>query len=131
MRQLMIAAPMAMAILLSGCAGLAPLPPNADFGPPPVAYEEAIKAHMEAKLKDPDSAKYRFGQPRKGYANKGMALGGQVIFVGYVVPFQVNAKNSFGGYTGFKPFQALVHGGERGVKGVFDGDSHPLVHEME
>lgn len=131
MRPLMIAPLLALATLLGGCAGLAPLPPNPDFGPPPVAYEESIKAHMETMLKDPESARYRFGQPRKGYANRGMAYGGQVLFVGYVVPVQVNAKNSFGGYTGFKPYQALVYGGTRGVKGVFEGSSHPLVHEVE
>lgn len=132
LRRLVLVTSASLAVaMLGGCAGLAPLPANSDFGPRPVAYEEAIKTHMERSLKDPDSARYRFGQPRKGYANKGMAFGGQVIFVGYIVPVQINAKNSFGGYTGFKPFQAMVYGGTRGVLGLFDGASHPLVHEVE
>lgn len=116
---------------LTACASLQPLPASADFGPPPVGFEAAITARMAPHLKDSESARYRFGPPRKGYRNQPIISGGEVSFVGYIVPFQINAKNGFGGYNGFKPYQAMVYGGSGGVYGVDQGANHPLIHVVE
>jgi hypothetical protein len=66
---------------------------NADYGTPPTDYQSKIIDFVKPLLKDPDSAKFTFDSlPRKGqyrYRN-----------YGYVVCAKVNAKNSYGGYTG-------------------------------
>ena len=84
---------------------------DADFGTVPVGYELAIRAYFDEVLKDPDSAIYRIGRPVRAYRNRGLAWGGQVTWRGYAVDFQMNAKNSFGGYVGFKAYTALFSEG--------------------
>ena len=70
--------------------------PNADYGSYPQNYQELIKAYMAKSLKDPDSAKYSdFSTPRKEHA-----IANQKAIYGYSSCVLVNAKNSYGGYTG-------------------------------
>ncbi len=86
--------------ILGGCA-MPPTAPTAkeitgaDYGPEPENYKELITAYMLNQLKDPDSAKFEFNKPPAkawfGYGDK--------IF-GWGVCATVNAKNSYGGYTG-------------------------------
>jgi hypothetical protein len=120
----------AIALLVTACASAFQRPePTADYGSPPQGYEEAIKARFEQVLKDPESARYRFGRPVKAYTNEGLAYGGKVSWVGYLVDVQVNAKNSFGGYVGFKPYMVFF-AGDRVVRHIV-GTEHILVHRME
>jgi len=92
------------AVFLSGCA---PKPPSqtaissANYGKLPEDYQQQIKNHMNSLLKDPESARYTFEPPFKAYSQDGSlsSTGGGVVY-GYVAGVQVNAKNSYGGYTG-------------------------------
>lgn len=119
-----------VAVLLTACASAFQRPDaSANFGNPPQGYEEAIKAHFDQVLKDPESARYRFSRPIKAYTNEGLAYGGKVSWVGYLVDVQVNAKNSFGGYVGFKPYMLLFSGNSVGSK--IEGSDHVLIHRME
>jgi hypothetical protein len=121
---------LAPVVLLGACAGsFERLPPGADLGAPPVAYEQTIKAHFEDKLKDSDSARYKFGKPIKAYANNGLAYGGSIAWRGYMVDVQVNAKNSYGGYVGFKPYMVFFTGNF--IHRVYEGNQHVLVHRLE
>lgn len=100
-------------LLLQGCAGVSLSPQeraSANFGTPPADYEAAIQGLMTRILKDPGSATYRFGKPRKGFTKDGWARGGKVHF-GYIVPADVNAKNSYGGYAGESAYYFLFSGG--------------------
>ena len=104
---------LATASILSGCVSSYQRPePGADYGIPPVNYEQTIKEHFESVLKDPESAIYRFGQPIKAYENEGLFFGGKLIWLGYLVDVEVNAKNSFGGYVGYKPYIFLFNGNQ-------------------
>ncbi len=62
----------------------------------------AIERSVKERLKDPDSAKFKHSKlvQTKKEGN---------IYCGLV-----NAKNSFGGYTGFQPFQTYVAVGTLG-----------------
>jgi len=72
---------------------------GAEFGKYPAKYQEIIKSYLEKYLKDPDSAKYSvFTKPRKEFAIDN-ALNKHAIY-GYSACVLVNAKNSYGGYTG-------------------------------
>lgn len=81
---------------------------NGDYGAAPSKelYEAKIKSYQEQRLKDPDSAKYRFSEPHKGWCK----FDGKVNY-GWIVDYTLNAKNSFGGYVGQKPQFAFVKNG--------------------
>ncbi len=72
---------------------------NAPIDPLPKDYQAQIKNFEVGRLKDPYSAVYRFGTPQRGYWQDGLVHGGGKHF-GYIVPVGINAKNSYGGYTG-------------------------------
>ena len=99
-------------LLISACASVSPEElENADFGEEPTNYEYDIKNLMSRLLKDPASATYQFAEPRKGMTQDGWAVGGKKYF-GYIVPVSINAKNSFGGYTGAKQYYFLFSEGK-------------------
>ena len=98
--------------LLSACATVSQQELQAaNFGPYPASYETDIKNLMSRLLKDPYSANYRFGTPRKGFAQDGLLMGGAKHF-GYIIPVYINAKNSFGGYTGEQLHYLLISEGK-------------------
>lgn len=96
-----------MAAALSTIVGCAPKPPSAvaissaNYGTLPIDYKEQIKNYFNKVLKDPYSAQFTFEAPYKGLSQDGAlsSTNGGVLY-GHVVPVQVNAKNSYGGYTG-------------------------------
>jgi len=102
-----------IAILLPGCSSFFQKPDScANYGTPPVNYEEKIKQYFELVLIDPESARYRFSQPIKAYENEGLISGGKVCWLGYLVETQVNAKNQLGGYVGYQPYVVLFKSNE-------------------
>ncbi len=105
MKKIMASAILAASTLaLTGCA---PKPPSqveistANYGSLPGDYQQQIKNYMNSILKDPESARYTFERPFKAYSQDGSlsSTNGGVRY-GYVAGVQVNAKNSYGGYTG-------------------------------
>ena len=85
---------------------------NADFGAHPDNYKEFVINFMRFRLKDPNSAKYEFKEPTQGYVNAAPIRGGGIIGFGYLISFVYNAKNSFGGYTGWQRGKILFNNGE-------------------
>jgi starvation-inducible outer membrane lipoprotein len=100
--------------LMSGCAA----PPTqqeidaADYG---VSIEQA-DAEAKAKevfartLKDPYTAQLAFGQLYKGYSLSA-PINGRKAEYGYMLDVMVNAKNSYGGYVGAKPYRFMFRNG--------------------
>lgn len=105
----------ALAVLVSGCAQrqtYSYTPPPAQPAPQLEALApttlskkqaEAVRAGVRDKLKDPESA--RFGSMVAGKDSKGF-----ITVCGWV-----NAKNSFGGYTGDQPYMGLLATGPKGA----------------
>lgn len=97
-----------LAIAVSGCAGGSVSTPTTAQAPAPPAIETvrpvkltpqdiaAIHAGARRGLKDPESA--RFGKIIAGIDSKGSTT----------VCLMVNAKNSYGGYTGEKPMMGVL-----------------------
>jgi hypothetical protein len=105
---------------MAGCAS-GPTPQDiarADYGTPvgQQQAEERIKQYFNGTLKDPYSAQYQFSQVEKGYV-VGSAFEGKGLSAGYLISVNVNAKNSYGGYTGNKGYQFLFQNGVL-VKGL-------------
>jgi len=75
---------------------------EADYGPPPPTNHQDIEMQMiRASLKDPDSAKFEFGSVTRDVIQSGFASPTPILVWRTYV--RVNAKNSYGGYTGFQP----------------------------
>lgn len=69
---------------------------TADVGSKPVEYKSVVESAIRDGLKDPDSAKFSgMTKPRKEV----MVDQGEFVY-GYSTCVYVNAKNSYGGYTG-------------------------------
>jgi len=72
-----------------------------DYGSHPTDYKKTINEYLDRVLKDPPSKRVVFlAGPRTMYRKSPMLGGG--IKAGYAVCADVNARNSFGGYTGSK-----------------------------
>jgi hypothetical protein len=79
---------------------------SADYGTYPGEYKEVITKYMRHRLKDPDSAKYEFlNAPKEGWNG----MGGKHF--GYVVCAAINARNSYGGYTGAQLSYFMIKNG--------------------
>jgi len=102
-------------VILFFVVSCATLPPevvrNANYGAYPRNYEDKIKSMIEPVLKDPYSAHYNFRTPHKAYAVDGL-IGGNKEYFGYCVDVGVNAKNSFGGYTGERLYTFFMYNGQ-------------------
>ena len=87
---------------------------NADYGSFPKDFQAQIKSYMNTVLKDPDSAKYsNLTKPFKSYTiykqNIYQAATHDNVYYGYSVCFSLNAKNSYGAYTGNSQYVAFFH----------------------
>lgn len=99
-----------MAVVLSGCGfayninrdKLLESATEADFGPPPPAnHEEIEKAFILESLKDPESARFKsIDKMNKTAIQSGFASPTPILV--WITGLSVNAKNSYGGYTGFQ-----------------------------
>ncbi|WP_336803624.1 hypothetical protein [Erwinia aphidicola] len=83
---------------------------SANYGEIPANYKEQIVKYASSKLLDPYSAKIEIGTPYKAYSQDNVAGGGLVRF-GWAVPVMINAKNSYGGYTGYQPSRFIFDHG--------------------
>ncbi|WP_080783232.1 hypothetical protein [Klebsiella variicola] len=95
---------MLFALLLTSCAANPPSQVqlhSADYGVLPDNYQQQIKDWWGRMLKDPYSAQYTFGTPEKAWFKDGiLAESGGAMRYGWLIPITINAKNSYGGYTG-------------------------------
>lgn len=111
--------------ILSGCSS-APTQQqltNADYGRDTEASEcvRITEQTISNGLKDPSSAMFRHSQCVKGYWSSVPIMGMGVAF-GWLQAGQVNAKNSYGGYVGFRQYQALIKNGQVIRYCIYDKD---------
>lgn len=80
------------------------------YGAYPNDYQNIVKSYMSQQLKDPDSAKYlNFREPKKYL--KIVNVKNRVAILGYSTCVDINAKNSYGGYTGSKRYWFFIRDG--------------------
>lgn len=96
--------------VLGGCTSL-PTPEQiraADYGQYPENYEQIAKAFYDFSLKDPGSAQYRsISAPYKAYLGSRL----DTTQYGWITCVTLNAKNSFGAYTGYSTDGLLIKNG--------------------
>ena len=116
MKKLFLTASFAfVAVQLTGCVQ-APTKTevaNADYGTPISQQDAEQEAHtfMHAYLKDPDSATWECHQVHTAWQQDDAMDGGKRTY-GYKLGCMINSKNSFGGYTGAKPYGFLYRDGK-------------------
>lgn len=83
------------------------LPPEGDK--PSAEYvKRAVNAYFKYSLKDPDSANYEWGAIELGTWKGAFEKYGTP---GWIADVQVNAKNSYGAYIGYKPYKFIFRSG--------------------
>lgn len=100
------------AILLAGCATPTPREVTIfDAGPQPndEQAKDVVLEFLQRNLKDPDSLKQfkMLSSPRLATWYRGRSLGGGNDR-GWLVCFEYNAKNSYGGYVGVKTDRVVL-----------------------
>ena len=66
--------------------------------------ERIVESVLSSSLKDPGSAQWQHGSCYKGWSS---SLTSGKNF-GWILRGSVNGKNSYGGYTGFSAYQAVI-----------------------
>ena len=98
-------------ILFTGCVttSTANETANADYGYEisQPECESHVREYFKRTLKDFESARITYGGCYKGWI-AGDTFRSVPVAYGYVIEGSVNAKNSFGGYTGRTPFAAVI-----------------------
>ncbi len=122
MTKLLAGTLVSLLLLVTGCATTDQVTraeiASADFGAYPTNYETIIKEHLYRTLIDPTSLLIEFtGTPYQGYCYAPVSVPNGQNF-GYGVPVRINAKNSYGGYVGWKGHVAYIRNGT--VFGVFE-----------
>ncbi|WP_426287492.1 hypothetical protein [Luteibacter sp. E-22] len=126
----------ALAACAGGMTACARMPAQAEVASlqygPPIAQEDAeaqAKAYLSKHLKDPYSAVFTWQKVDKGWVKAPPILGGG-IDAGWVLKGTVNARNSFGGYVGARPYQFMFYNGSLSHVWAADNDGGILTKQM-
>ena len=93
---------------------------TANYGPTPTASLAArIREAFRPLLLDPDQAEFRCGEPEQGWGHdqKGCVYG-------WVIWTDVNAKNQFGAFTGWRTYKVLTVDSE--VHSIYEPEGQDL-----
>lgn len=95
------------ALTLSGCMSMPTQQEiaSADYGAYPSQYQQIVRGYFQATLKDPESAQYASISKPVKYSTRDWGT----MRYGYLVCVAINAKNSYGAYTGFDHVGLLIH----------------------
>ncbi len=81
-----------------------------DYGEQPSEVQKKVRDHFELTLKDPASADYKFGDLYKGWCKGPFYSKQKIAWSGWALNVMVNAKNSYGGYTGYEAYTVTFRG---------------------
>ena len=88
---------------------------NADYGRYPKDYQQHIRGYLDENLRDAGSAKIRITTPPRKVlrlSNQGVQGSGRAGWDAfYLACADVNAKNAYGGYTGWQTHRYRFHKG--------------------
>lgn len=100
---------------------------EADIGPMPdqADSERVAREYLNAVLKDPMSAIVAFSELRRGWYSKGFRW--DPAKLAWRLPAAVNAKNSYGGYTGAKAYNFFFLEGQLVAVQSQDGQGWSVV----
>jgi len=93
---------------------------EADYGARPSgSAQNHIRAAFAPLLLEAGSAQYQFGEPEQGWGTDDSGF-----VYGWVFWTQVNSKNQFGAFTGWKTYKVLTQNGE--VHSIYEPQGNDL-----
>jgi hypothetical protein len=107
-----------LSILLAIAASVSAFPnakqnEAADHGPYPKNHEEIVQKYIHENFMDPYSIRdLAIQKPTKGWVTGAWLFGEKPITYGWEIIFAVNAKNSFGAYSGLQKIDLIVRDGK-------------------
>ena len=127
MKKIIRATVLASVFLFIGCSGVSPLPSSAiakmDFGPQPTNIKMENLKSAFYNFKDPYSVVVTelktAAYPKRGYM---LDVNGKLYWKGWVTLVNANAKNSYGGYIGNKPYFVAMKNGKGFLASTNVGD---------
>lgn len=122
-----LATGLAPLFVCAGCSFQTPKS-DADYGQPPMKYEAAVREYFKFRLEDAESARYEFGPLWIAYGNNGVVYGGTIGWTGHLLDISVDAKNSWGAYTGYEPYMVLFNG--EAISDVIEGSEAATLHRV-
>lgn len=120
-----IFAALAVTAALAGCS-TAPATPAGTPGAYPSQHHAIFSRHLAATLKDPATAQVRHVAGPAPYAREAVLFAPALH--GWASCYAVNAKNSFGGYTGAKSYIAVFRDGA--LVDVMIEDAHASIFTL-
>jgi hypothetical protein len=109
-----------------GCANYATPRHDAPFGAVPTNYFREVTVHLQTHEHYPPDARFKIGNPRKAYMNNGLFLGGDIIWVGYIVDVHVQSVS-----RGFRRSdEYVVRLRNDSVVEAHRANDAPVIHEM-
>jgi hypothetical protein len=82
------------------------------FGSYPRQFAVEIRKHFLRFLDVPEDANFKFGKPQRGYRNKGILLGGDVDWQGYLVDVTVETQSKLSGRVKREDYVVRMRDGE-------------------
>ncbi|MDQ2658799.1 MAG: hypothetical protein M3Y03_00080 [Verrucomicrobiota bacterium] len=84
----------------------------ADHGPYPANYEVIVRRWIKQTFNDPYSLRdLTISKPAKGWRTGAPLFGEKAVNYGWEVLVTVNAKNTFGAYTGLQTYDLILRDG--------------------
>jgi hypothetical protein len=131
MKNIMIVLLIGFAMSITACAPLQPRPEEIAVGQRAIrpssneAAQRAVIEYFSTQLKDPQSAQYRY----RDIINSKLLLASDFRLFGWFMCGTVNAKNSFGGYSGSSTFFAYFDPNKSNsvAVGNFDSGQYNIV----
>jgi hypothetical protein len=116
----------ALVILDMGCASYQTPRNDAHFGSRPANYSRHVRQYILGNFHYPPDARFKIGTPRRAYMNKGIFLGGDIEWLGYILDVHVQ---SVGGRLR-RSNHYVVRMRNNEVVEVHDVANTPVLHEM-
>jgi len=85
---------------------------QARYGSYPESYVDLVKKHFFRVMRYPESTRFSFGQPSRGYMNKGLFRGGGVAWQGWLVDVQVETVQKLTRHRAGRTYVVRVREGE-------------------
>ena len=109
-----------------GCANYETPRANANFGPLPKNYDNALKRYFQTQLEYAAESRFEIGPPRRAFMNDGWVMGGDITWLGYLVDVKVQSVQK-----GFRRSESyIVRIRDNSIVDVHPIANTPVLHEM-
>jgi len=125
-RMILMLVTASLVILGLGCANYQTPRDDARFGSEPTNYSKQVQQYILANFHYPSDARFKIGKPRRAYMNKGIFLGGDIEWLGYILDVRVQSVH--GHFRRSNHYVVRIRNDE--IVEVHEAANTPVLHEM-